>query len=86
MAGEFSPGAAGGGINFTYITQKIGNVLQSAETSLRSQIEGMSDSPTQQELVEMQIGMQKWTMLIQLQSTINKEMGDALKGVIQKSA
>ena len=33
----------------------------------------------------MQVGLQKWSMLIQLQSTITKELGDALKGIIQKA-
>jgi type III secretion protein F len=33
----------------------------------------------------MQQMMQEWTMLTQLQSTLVKDIGDALKGIIQKS-
>lgn len=84
-SGEFSPGASSG-INFSYLTQKIGGILETSEAALRAKIDGLGPNPTQTELLGMQSDLQKWTMLIQLQSTITKELGDALKGVIQKSA
>lgn len=85
MAGEFSPSSSGG-INFSYLTDKIGSVLSTAETALQTKIDSLGPNPTQKDLLDMQVGLQKWTMLIQLQSTINKELADALKGVIQKAA
>ncbi|MGB3068124.1 MAG: EscF/YscF/HrpA family type III secretion system needle major subunit [Ottowia sp.] len=84
-SGGFSPGTSGG-INFAYIAQKMGPVLGNTETALRTRLDNLGDNPTQTDLLDMQVGLQKWTMLIQLQSTINKELGDALKGIIQKAA
>lgn len=83
--GDFSPSASSG-MNFAYIAQKMGPVLDNTETALRTKMDGLGPNPTQTDLLDMQVGLQKWTMLIQLQSTINKELGDALKGIIQKAA
>lgn len=84
-SGDFSPGASSG-INFAYLSEKIGGILDTAETALRSKIDGLGPNPTQTQLLGMQSDLQKWTMMVQLQSTITKELGDALKGIIQKSA
>ncbi len=85
MAGEFSPGSVAG-VNFDFIRSTLGQKMDGAEQALRAKISSMDAEPTQTDLMMMQVDLQKWTMMIQLQSTINKELGDALKGVIQKSA
>ena len=85
MAGEFSPSSSGG-VNFSYLFDKVGAVVQTSETGLRSKLDGLGENPTQKDLLDMQVGLQKWTMLIQLQSTINKELADALKGIVQKAS
>ncbi|WP_028605273.1 EscF/YscF/HrpA family type III secretion system needle major subunit [Ottowia thiooxydans] len=74
------------GINFSFLSETMGSVLTNAETALSSRVANMGPNPTQADLLEMQVGLQKWTMMIQLQSTLNKELGDALKGVIQKAS
>lgn len=85
MAGEFSPSSSGG-INFSYLDEKIGSALSTAESELQAKIDGLGPNPTQKALLDMQVGLQKWTMFVQLLSTINKELADALKGIIQKAA
>ena len=81
---SFSP-ASSNGINFSFVGEALGTVLNARETSLRNTNSGLGENPDQSKLIEMQVGLQKWSMLIQLQSTITKELGDALKGIIQKA-
>lgn len=81
---SISPGGSTG-INFSFVGQTLGTVLDTSEANLRDVLSNLGDSPTQAQLLSMQVELQKWTMLIQLQSTIVKELGDALKGIIQKS-
>jgi type III secretion protein F len=37
-------------------------------------------------MLELQQQVQQWSMMIQVVSTLTKEVTDALKGVVQKSA
>ena len=41
---------------------------------------------TKAQMLDLQAVMQQWTMMTQVQSTVVKELGDTLKGVIQKAA
>lgn len=79
-----SPGSSTG-INFSFVSQTMGTVLDTSEANLRDVLAKLGDAPTQSQLLSMQVDLQKWSMLVQLQSTITKELGDALKGIIQKS-
>ena len=38
------------------------------------------------DMLKLQQVMQQWTMMTQVQSTVVKELGDTLKGIIQKAA
>ncbi|MET4580343.1 EscF/YscF/HrpA family type III secretion system needle major subunit [Ottowia thiooxydans] len=77
--------ASSNGINFAFIAETMGTVLTNAEATLNAKIAGLGPNPTQTDLLDMQVGLQKWSMMIQLQSTINKELGDVLKSIVQKS-
>jgi type III secretion protein F len=59
--------------------------LETRETALRSTLESASAEPTTMEMLKMQQQVQSWSMLVQIVSTIYKEVSDALKGVVQKS-
>ena len=76
----------GGGLTFDYINSTVFNVVQNREQALLSQIGALGNSPTTAELLAMQQQIQQWTMLTQIQSTVVKEVADALKGIVQKSA
>ena len=43
-------------------------------------------SVSQADMLKMQQQVQQWTMLIEIQSTITKQIADSLKGVIQKAS
>jgi type III secretion protein F len=38
------------------------------------------------DLLQVQTNLQKWTLTTNIQSTLTKELGDALKGIIQKAS
>lgn len=75
------------GMNFNNINNAVLNAVRSKENALRSTIESMSTGePTTIDLLMMQQEVQQWTMMTQIQSTLVKEVADAMKGVIQKAA
>jgi type III secretion protein F len=80
----FSP-VGGGGLTFDYINTTIYNVVQNREQELATQLGALGNSPTTADLLKMQQQIQQWTMMTSLQSTVVKEVGDALKGIIQKA-
>ena len=74
-------------ITFGSITSGVGSAVQTTETGLQSQLNQISQEsdPTPEELMQVQVGIQQWTLMVQVESTVDKELGDALKGVIQKA-
>ena len=75
-----------GGITFNSINDSISKVTSRREADLQSTISGLGDSPSTGDLLSLQQQVQQWTMFTQIQSTIVKEVSDAMKGVIQKAA
>ena len=74
-----------GGISMDGIVQPMANSLNQVESAMHSQISAMGNNPTTQDLLLLQQQMQKWSMFVQLQSSLVKEFGDAMKGIIQKA-
>jgi type III secretion protein F len=70
-------------VNFDQIQSTLGGKFRESSSSLEQAMSKV-DLSKPEGMWEMQKSMQKWSMSIQLQSTMIKEMGDALKGVIQK--
>lgn len=78
--------AASSGLTFDYINSSVATVIQRREEELKTQISNLGDSPTTADLLAMQQQVTAWTMTTQIQSTLVKEVGDALKSIIQKTA
>lgn len=78
------------GLNFNALNDTIYNSIRSQESKLRSTISSISTDAdgniSQTDLLKLQQQTQQWTMMIELQSTITKQISDSLKGVIQKSS
>jgi len=72
-------------ITFDLISRTVGQAMETRETQLAQFTQTMDPNSTM-DLVKMQHMVQQWTMLTQLNSTLIKELGDTLKGVIQKAA
>ncbi|MHA3904764.1 EscF/YscF/HrpA family type III secretion system needle major subunit [Castellaniella sp. WN] len=81
---------AGGGLNFNTLNDTLYSSLRSQESNLRDTITHLSADAdgniSQMDLLMLQQQTQQWTMMIDLQSTITKQIADALKGIIQKSS
>lgn len=71
-------------VTFDTINNTIGQVLKARQDELATFTSTMNPNSTS-DLLKMQQMMQEWTMLTQLQSTLVKDIGDALKGIIQKA-
>ena len=74
------------GLTFDSINSSIGLVTTSRETSLKQLISGLGESPTTADMLNMQQQIQQWSMMVEIQSTITKQIADSLKGVIQKAS
>ena len=72
-------------ITIDYIGNTVGNSMKSKETDLKQKIEALGDNPSTQDLLMVQQDVGEWTILTQIQSTLVKEVADAMKGVIQKA-
>lgn len=77
--------SSGAGLTFDFINNSVSNVVQSREAALRTQISSLGPNPTSADLLNLQQQIQQWTMMTQIQSTLVKEVSDAMKGVIQKA-
>ena len=77
--------AINSGLNYDFINNSISKVVQSREADLKTQISKLGDNPTTSDLLNMQQQLQQWTMTTQIQSTLVKEISDAMKGIIQKA-
>lgn len=78
------------GLNFNAVNNTIYNGIRSQESKLRDTIAGLQADAdgniSQADLLMLQQQTQQWTMMIELQSTMTKQIADSLKGVIQKSS
>jgi len=87
MAINGLPGSSG--LNFNNINNTVYNAISTQEGNLRRTLETISKngdgSVSQADMLQMQQQMQQWTILIDIQSTITKQIADSLKGVIQKA-
>ncbi len=78
--------APSNGMTFDFINDSVYQVVQQREVELRNQISALGPNPTSTDLLNLQQQIQQWTMMTQVQSTLVKEVSDALKGIIQKAA
>ena len=75
-------------LSFTAINSFNTSVVAVNEASLGAKITALNskgDSVTTGDLLAVQSDMAKWTLATNIQSTLTKELGDALKGIIQKA-
>jgi type III secretion apparatus needle protein len=67
--------------------QQIGATLGANTTTATTNLETAmknAASGKPEDMVAMQMAMQKWTMTNQLQSTMVQQLGECIKGIIQK--
>ncbi|HLO78027.1 MAG TPA: EscF/YscF/HrpA family type III secretion system needle major subunit [Magnetospirillum sp.] len=72
-------------ITFSQLSNTLGTTVTAKQQELETFIGSMDPTDTSS-LIKLQQMQQEWTMLIQLQSTLIKDIGDALKGIVQKAS
>jgi type III secretion apparatus needle protein len=70
-------------MDLTAISQTLGSNTNAATSRLQEAMSKAS-SGKPEDLVNMQMALQKWTMMNQLQSTVIQSLGECCKGIIQK--
>lgn len=78
------------GLNFNEVNNTIYDGIRTQETQLRETMSNIGTnadgSVSQADMLQMQQRIQQWTMMVEIQSTITKQIADSLKGVIQKAS
>jgi type III secretion apparatus needle protein len=84
MSGVGSGGTGGGSVqSYSDAFNLMDGKFKTAQDSLKEVMDNLkADDP--QYLFKMSQAMTKWSLAIQTQSQLLKEMSDALKGIIQK--
>jgi type III secretion apparatus needle protein len=78
--------SSSGTLSLDYITNMGLSSVDAYETQIKAkfdQTRGTDVSTTT--MLELQSMTQKWSLLTQIQSTLIKEVSDAMKGVVQKA-
>ena len=73
----------GSGFDYDSVTNTIGAGVAKVEGDVTS-LESSMDPNSAADLIKMQMAMQKWSVVIGLESGLVKTIGDALKGLVQK--
>ncbi|MFA5489282.1 MAG: EscF/YscF/HrpA family type III secretion system needle major subunit [Candidimonas sp.] len=86
---EITP-VGSGGMSLSYLNETVYQGMRAYEVKLRETLARIGNNPdgsvSQTDLLMMQQEVQQWTMMVDVQSTITKQISDSLKSVIQKSA
>lgn len=77
-------GGQGSRLSFAAISAQQNGTNNSSQAPSQQAISDMPN-PTANDLLQMQQQMQNWTNITQIQSEITKELGDTLKGVVQRA-
>lgn len=75
------------GMSFGSVAASMGQISKRAEKSLGELMDQMSkqEEPSTADLLQFQTAMKRWSLSHELEGTIIKELGDTLKGIVQKA-
>lgn len=76
-------------ISFNYLNDTVMQAYMAREQDLRTSVMTLrSKGPdvSNVDLLDLQTKVQQWSLMSTLQSTLTKELGDAMKGIVQKAA
>jgi type III secretion protein F len=78
----------GSSVTFDLLNNTIYKGIQTQETNLVNELNtlGSQSDVSATDLLQAQQLQQQWTMMINMQSTMSKDISDALKGIIQNSS
>ncbi len=76
-------------ISMSFVNSTVLQAYQAREQDLRSSIISLQSKGadvSNLDLISLQQEIAQWTLFTQIQSSLTKEISDAMKGVIQKAA
>lgn len=79
-------GPSSAGLTFDNIVSSFSTAYDNSTAAVNSAIANMQNSQDPTALLQMQMAMQKWSMLVELQGTLSKTLSDTMKGIIQKAS
>lgn len=71
--------------DFDRVTQSLGRVASNREASIMNRINSPGFGNNISELIALQVDTSLWTVSVGATQNLVKEIGDAMKSVIQKS-
>jgi hypothetical protein len=75
-------------ISFSYLNSTVMQAYNGREQDLRTAVltlQSKGSDVSNVDLLDLQSKVQQWTLITQLVSTITQEVGNAMKGIVQKS-
>ncbi len=72
-------------VTFQFLNNTVATALNRQEVTLRDSITKAGAEPSSVQLLDLQQQVQQWTLMVSLQSTMAKQVGDSMKEVIQKA-
>lgn len=72
-------------VTFNFINNTVATALNQRETTLRDSITKVGNEPSSVQLLDLQQQVQQWTLMVSIQSTMAKQVGDSMREVIQKA-
>lgn len=72
-------------LSFSYLNEKIVPLITADQTKIQEAIKGMDGDASVTKMLELQMLMQQTNLRLDISSTLVKQIGDAMKGCIQKS-
>lgn len=72
-------------VSFAMVESKVGTHLKTMETNLNKFITDLGATPTTADLIALQRNTTEWSLIVDLNATLNKTLSDTMKGVVQKS-
>jgi len=77
--------SSNGSLSLDYINNIGMSALSNKEQALRASFGDSTQELSTVKMLELQSQVQQWSLITSIQSTLAKEVSDAMKGVIQKS-
>ena len=80
--------SSGGNFTLGTIFSSLMPNMMRKEKALQAEVKAKGDDPeiSAPDLIMLQSKLHEWTLLANLNSNIIKELGDTLKGIVQKAA
>lgn len=81
---------SGSALSNSYINNTILNGISAQESKLKETMASMASkgdgAMNSYDMLQMQQQVQQWSIMVDIQGTITKQLADSLKSVVQKSA